>query len=381
VVSYNSADIRQYLIDAYSDEELMVFCTDYFRDVRNQFTVGMTKGYMIELLLTYCLDHDRITILLAALKKDRTEQYQRRFPDVRKEDLPLGPTLTSPLSPLPPEQDTLIIPWPSEDADETLDLKFVRIPAGEFLMGSDPIKDTHAGPEEQPQHLVNLEHDFYILKYPVTVAQFRAFVETAKHTTTAEQAGEAVAWTGSKWGQRVEGANWRHPRGSLTGIGEKADHPVTQVSWHDAFACCRWLKILLGKDIRLPTEAQWEKAARGSDGRIYPWGNELPDDTRCNFSRAVGDTTPIWQYPNGVTIDYGVFDMVGNVYEWTDSMWSESYEPADDRENPSALDKRRRVLRGASWIDDPGLVRAAFRIPHKPLAAVENYGFRCVYIP
>jgi formylglycine-generating enzyme len=391
--------IRRYLTRGYDDTELVIFCADYFEAVRDRFTAGMMKPQMIQTLLDYCRGHDLTSDLLTALRRDRPDQFQQRFGALAIENPPESSQIQSSrnsesdqrvlpaqaIAPSPgprsPLRDTLFIRWPSEDSDERLALEFIRIPAGEFLMGSDPRRDRHAGHEEQPQHLANLEYDFYISKYPVTVAQFRAFAEAKKYATTAELSGKAVAWTGSKWDQCVKEAQWRHPRGPLMDVEEKAGHPVTQVSWHDAVACCRWLKILLGKDIRLPTEAQWEKAARGVDGRIYPWGNASPDEVRCNFNKNIGDTTPVTGYPHGATPDYGVFDMAGNVYEWTHSPWSESYEEAGGPDNPAPADERRWVLRGGSWFDDGGLVRAAFRIGHHAAAAVENYGFRCVYIP
>ena len=152
----------------------------------------------------------------------------------------------------------------------------------------------------------------------------------------------------------MKGADWRHPRGPGTDIAQKADHPVVQVSWADAVAFCRWL----GEAFRLPTEAEWEKAARGlvvgaatrpigqsARGRIYPWGDEPPDANRCNFARNIGDTTPVGQYGRGATPDYGVLDLAGNVWEWTGSLWGKSgdkpdfgypYHPGDGRENQAA---------------------------------------------
>ena len=96
----------------------------------------------------------------------------------------------------------------------------------------------------------------------------------------------------------------------------KETHPVTHVTWDDAAAFCRWLSEATGQEFRLPTEAEWEKAARGTTGRLYPWGDEPPDKNRCNFNQNVGDTTPVGQYPRGATPDTGVLDLAGNVWEW-----------------------------------------------------------------
>ncbi len=133
------------------------------------------------------------------------------------------------------------------------------------------------------------------------------------YRTTAEEKGSAYAWTGSKW-EDVKGADWMHPTiGTESHIPDKADHPVVTVSWHDAQAFCKWAGVLL------PTEAEWEKAARGTDGRMWPWGNDKPTKDHCNFNGNVGDTTPAGSYPKGVS-PYGCLDMAGNVWEWTSSL-------------------------------------------------------------
>ena len=141
--------------------------------------------------------------------------------------------------------------------ESPIHLELVRVPAGEFLMGSDPKVDKDASADEQPQHRLYLP-EFYIGKYPVTNEQYAAFVKAARQAAPQH-------WK-----------NGQIPAG-------KGDHPVVDVSWQDAVAFCRWLSQASGKAIRLPTEAEWEKAARGSDGRIYPWGNDPPTKELCNF--------------------------------------------------------------------------------------------------
>jgi sulfatase modifying factor 1 len=124
----------------------------------------------------------------------------------------------------------------------------------------------------------------------VTNAQFARFVQATAHRTTAEIKGQSYGWTGSKW-DWIAGADWRHPRGPESSIaGNKDDHPVVQVSWDDAKAFCDWAGLAL------PAEEQWEKAARGTDGRLWPWGNEPPTAEHCNFNNNVGDTTPVGRY-------------------------------------------------------------------------------------
>ena len=228
----------------------------------------------------------------------------------------------------------------------------VLIPASEFLMGSDPQKDPEARGFEQPQHTLYLP-DYYLAKTPVTNAQYLAFVQS----------------TGYERPQHWE--DKKPPRG-------KEDHPVGYVSWHDAVVYCRWLAEVTGKPYRLPTEAEWEKAARGTDGRIYPWGGQW-DKARCNsWEGGKYDTTPVGAYSQGAS-PYGLLDMAGNVWEWTSSLWKEyPYDPTDGRENSEAGDKDLRVVRGGAFYPDQGIVRCALRRGDFP--DVRNYrsGFRVV---
>ncbi len=258
--------------------------------------------------------------------------------------------------------------------------ELILIPAGEFLMGSDPEKDKNAQDDEQPQHRLYLP-DFYIAKTPVTNAQFAAFVKASGYRTTAEEQGEGWAWTGQKW-DTVKGANWQHPRGPQSDITAKSDHPVVQVSWHDAVAYCRWLARATGRPYRLPTEAEWEKAARGpelAEGRIYPWGNKW-ETGRCNSDEAgVGDTSPVGAYPNGAS-PYGVLDMAGNVWEWCATKWQKAY-PYEVKEDEWMGDYLAgtdgRVLRGGSWFN-LSLARCAYRYGFSPGGRFSVSGFRLV---
>ncbi len=263
-------------------------------------------------------------------------------------------------------------------------LELVRVPAGEFLMGSDGTKDPGAPDDEKPQHRVHLP-EFLIGKVPVTVAQFAAFVEATGHKTTAEEAGSGWVWETDAFSE-VKGASWQHPAGPDSDIDSKADHPVTQISWRDALAFCRWLSETTGRGFRLPTEAEWEKAARGADGRLYPWGDEAPNARLCNFESRVGDTTLVGKYPAGAS-PYGALDMAGNVWEWTGSLWgAESEKPAfaypydarDGREDPDAPGTVLRVLRGGAFDDDAWYVRCACRYRLDPYDRYAGSGFRVV---
>jgi formylglycine-generating enzyme required for sulfatase activity len=242
-------------------------------------------------------------------------------------------------------------------------VELVLIPAGEFLMGSP------RGHVEQiiaqglikgwveralPQHRLHLP-DYCIAQTPVTNAQYLAFVQATSHTTPEH-------WKGGK-----------PPAG-------KEDHPVVCVKWHDATAYCNWLAEVTGKAYRLPSEAEWEKAARGTDGRIYPWGDEW-DATRCNsWEGGPGDTTPVGQYSPRGDSPYGCVDMVGNVWEWTLSLFKGyPYDPENGREELKAGDDIHRVLRGGSWLNNPGYARCAFRSWLDPADFNNFLGFRlCV---
>jgi formylglycine-generating enzyme required for sulfatase activity len=260
-----------------------------------------------------------------------------------------------------------------------IDFDWVPIPAGKFLMGSDKQKDSLAYDDELPQHEVNLS-TYRMARSPVTVAQFAQFVKATGYQTTAEKQGSAWGWNGTKY-EEIKGASWAQPRGPTSDVKEKANHPVTCVSWEDANAFCRWATEVLRAagqsiEIRLPSEAEWEKAARGTDGRIYPWGNEAPDKDRCNFNMDVADTTPVGNYFTGKS-PYGVLDLAGNVWEWTSSLFKDyPYKPDDGREDPAAAG--RRVVRGGSFDYSQNYVRSACRdhlsFDHRNL----NVGFRVV---
>ena len=199
-------------------------------------------------------------------------------------------------------------------------IEFVRVPKGKFVMGS---KDDNqlADYDEKPQHIVEIPYDYWLARYPVTNDQFATFVEATKYVTTAEKEG---GWS-PKESEYVKGLDWQHPLGSKSGLKDKGDHPVVQVSWHDGVEYAQWLNQKLraeigNLEIRLPTEAEWEKAARGEYGNEWPWGNEL-GPARCNSAEGgTGDTTPVGAYSPQGDSPYGVADMAGNVWEWCHSL-------------------------------------------------------------
>ena len=219
---------------------------------------------------------------------------------------------------------------------ETLGFPMVFVPAGEFLMGS------NTNSNERPPHQVYLD-DYWIDKYPVTNDQFQRFMSEKDY--------------------QAQG-NWRSEF-----TPGKENHPVVNVTWDDASAFCEWA----GK--RLPTEAQWEKAARGADGRVYPWGNQW-DGSRCNASGR--GTTPVDQYPNGVS-PYGCYDMGGNVDEWCEDWHDKSYYASSPKQNPTGPSSgATRVLRGGSWgTADDDFLRTAYRTYLVPTRYYYYIGFRC----
>ncbi|HQN45357.1 MAG TPA: SUMF1/EgtB/PvdO family nonheme iron enzyme, partial [Anaerolineaceae bacterium] len=243
--------------------------------------------------------------------------------------------------------------------DEPL-LGFVHIPAGRFLMGSDPKKDQYYQAEELPQHEVELG-EYYIARYPVTVAQFIAFLANS---------GYKDAYYGS-------------PR-SLP------NHPVVWVTWYDAMAYCDWLTAQLpnlpdlpaelrrGWRVTLPSEAEWEQAARGTDGRIYPWGAEFDSD-KANRT-GIGGTSAVGCFPSGAS-PAGLLDASGNVWEWTRScMGDYPYpEPGSERaarEGVTSTNRAVMVARGGSWDCHQGYARCAYRLKDFPDLRSNYMGFR-----
>jgi formylglycine-generating enzyme required for sulfatase activity len=235
--------------------------------------------------------------------------------------------------------------------------------------------DKNARDNEKPQHTVNIPYDFLLARFPVTNAAFTAFVKKTSYKTKAEADGYAWVWNGKTW-DKTQGAAWNHPRGPETDIAGLENHPVVQVIWKDAQAFCDWLNREHGASLprglvfRLPTEAEWEKAARGADGRIYPWGNTF-DPQNCNAEPSgVGRTTPVGLYSPKGDSPFGCADMSGNVWEWTASLWGKDaakptygypYTPRDGRENQKATDDVLRILRGGSFLSNAAAVRAAVR--------------------
>ncbi len=255
-------------------------------------------------------------------------------------------------------------------------MELVRVPAGKFLMGSaDSDKDAEIN--EKPQHTVSLD-EYLIGKYDVTNAQFRVFVQATGYKTTAETVGVTYTYDGSNWVYRL-GADWQHPWGQNSTLSGKDNHPVVCVSFYDAVAFSKWATQVTKRKVALPTEAQWEKAARGTDGRIYPWGNQPPDSSRLNFGENVRNTTEVGKYSPAGDSPYGAADMAGNMWQFTADWFHEEYyatSPANNPQGPAL--GQYRVLRGGSWGKNSDVSRAAFRSEDPPDYFTGRCGFRVV---
>jgi len=258
----------------------------------------------------------------------------------------------------------------------------VYVPEGNFTMGSND-----GSSDEQPVHTVYLDA-FWIDQTEVTNAMFSLFVERTGYQTDAEGKGSSYVFDGANWND-VSGADWQHPQGPSSGLAGLNDHPLVHVSWNDAEAYCGWAGA------RLPSEAEWEKAARGTDGRTYPWGNQSPAGNLLNFAdvnlnvdwadKNVNDgyefTAPVGSYPSGAS-PYGALDMAGNVWEWVADWYGETYYSQSPSSNPTGpASGEVRVLRGGSWVSDEDVVRSAHRVRSNPTDSFDFVGFRCVLSP
>jgi formylglycine-generating enzyme required for sulfatase activity len=478
----NTADLRKFLTEFFSDEELNTLCFDYFRDVYEEFATGMAKSEKVQRLIERCIRRETLPELLAALERERPEQYRQHLgapqteariepassrlgvetenqepsrptpapipkgPSIKPEGIHVpslawgalaaflvvagvvfGPSIIRAVAPSPTNPIAATVPSPTSgpvspaptratpNATATSvstsskptavsltpnlgigatqvsnkdGMVMVYVPADEFLMGSSPA-DTEANDNEKPQHRVYLDA-FWIDRTEVTNARFDSFVTETGHKTDAEKVGQSRVFNATTKGwEWTKGADWQHPRGPGSDTTGLKQHPVVHMSWDDAVAYCRWV----GR--RLPTEAEWEKAARGTDGQKYPWGNKAVAGNLLNFAdrnldvshadKSVDDgyqfTAPVGTYPEGAS-PYRVLDMAGNVWEWVADRYDEKYYANSPAENPPGPDSGdSRVLRGGSWNFPQGGVRAAFRTAYFPADTIDTLGFRCARSP
>lgn len=323
--NYNTTAIRRLLLAAFNDEEFTFFCYDHFREVYQKFAAGITFTAKVQILIEHCELRSEFGKLLPLVQEANPAKYAE---------------LASTLGISHPQPSNPPISQPALSSRQPFEPEMILIPAGEFLMGSDPRVDPYAYDDEQPQHFLYLP-DYYLAKTPITNAQYLAFVRATSYPRPK---------------------NWNNKRPPV----EKYDHPVTYVSWYDASAYCDWLAKVTDKPYHLPNEAEWEKGARGPDGRIYPWGS-ICDANRCNSEESgLEDTTLVNIYPNGSS-PYGLLDMAVNVWEWLQSLWGESRDDTDFK-YPYRLEdaledsnKMYRALRGGAFVSSKRGVRCADR--------------------
>jgi formylglycine-generating enzyme required for sulfatase activity len=332
-------ELRNFILDGFNNSELSLFCFDYFEDAEQYFSDSMPLLDKALELIKYCKRQGRMADLLRALEQERPLTYPQALASLLEPD-------TGVISESEPQSiNPHLEPTPQVKSDqdnfihEKTGLEFVRIPAGEFLYG----------PDTQPIHLP----EYWISKNPVTFAAYQRFM--------GANSNHPVPYIKEGW---AEPYNWdAHHR---TCPAHKKDHPVVLVSWYDATAFCKWA------DLQLPTEEQWEKAARGTNGLIYPWGN-MWQENHCNSGEVgIGGTTPVGQFSPHGDSPYGCVDMSGNVLEWCLNKYQTDEDINIDQSND------RRVLRGGSFNFSQNFGRATLRDNSDPGSHADYIGFRVV---
>lgn len=270
----------------------------------------------------------------------------------------LIPSPTQQLNPTPQPSETPPEVEPEAGTERTWEVDgaaMVYVPAGTFLMGSTGDNEL-ADNDEYPQHEVYLD-GYWIDRYEVTNQQYAACVEAGVCNPPLEE------------GSFTRESYFTDPA--------FANYPVIYITWSDANRYCEWA----GK--QLPTEAQWEKAARGTDSREYPWGEEPIDENRANYGGNVGDTTEVGSYSPQGDSPFGCADMAGNVLEWVKDWYVVGYHTyLDQVENPTGARISKigaKVARGGSWIYPARRARSALRVDRLPELQEGNIGFRCAF--
>ncbi|GIY08580.1 formylglycine-generating enzyme [Caerostris darwini] len=274
----------------------------------------------------------------------------------------------------------------------------VLIKGGKFKMGTD--KPVFVADGEGPARQVIID-DFYLEAYEVSNKNFEEFVEKTGHITEAEKFGDSFvldsllseevkktisqAVAAAPWWLPVKGADWRHPEGIDSNIEERMDHPVIHVSWNDAVAYCKW------KGMRLPTEAEWEYACKsGLQDRLFPWGNkQMPQNKHymniwqgtfpTNNTEEDGyiSTAPVTAFPS---THFGLKNIVGNVWEWTEDWWNTQHSAEDQRNPKGPKSGKDKVKKGGSYMCHKSYCyrfRCAARSQNTPDTSAGNVGFRC----
>jgi formylglycine-generating enzyme required for sulfatase activity len=335
----NNKQLREFILASFNENEFELFCFDYFEGVEHNFSDEMPMMKKVMELIAYCKRLEIVSSLLNALEKERTATYQKLLAQLQNIDE------TPPPAPQPPASkataEPRLKPDPTQEPfiHKKTGLEFIKIPAGEFLYSDKNFR-------------IYLP-EFWMSKTPVTFAVYQQFIrENPDYSVpfSDEDLAEPYNWE----------LHWRsYP-------ADKAEHPVVLVSWYDAQAFCEWAGV------QLPTEEQWEKAARGSDGRSFPWGNHIPTNELCNFGGNVGGTTPVGRYDPQGNSPYGCVDMSGNVWEWCLNKFDIPEDITIDENNDP------RVSRGGSWLTEQTGVQATFFFDSLPEAYDIESGFRVV---
>jgi len=303
---------------------------------------------------------------------------------------------------------------PRREVLNPLFIEWIDIPAGPFMMGTKAEDLPQVDDEdirkllqqETPQHDCQLPYPYKISRYPITVAQFQAFIDAGGYQNEAywTEARKAGLWRSGQirlytWNMSTGDfdQSWVNAPADYGEPYQLSNHPQVGISWYEALAFTRWLTEQLrasgalsdGWQVSLPSEAEWEKAARGADARIYPWGNK-PDPNRANYDdTGIGATSAVGCFPGGAS-PYRVEELSGNVWEWTRSLWGPQawesefrypYRFDDGRENLNAGADCRRVVRGGSFVNGDVNVRAAYRGWNHPYHRNLGLGFRVVFSP
>jgi formylglycine-generating enzyme required for sulfatase activity len=247
---------------------------------------------------------------------------------------------------------------------------WIWLEGGTFWMGAqswDPKGrnyDQEADEDEEPVRRVKMK-GFYLQKYPVTVEEYGRFVEAGGYTEEKwwKAGGFGTVESPDEWPDQQKQPNW----------------PVTGVSWYEANAYCAWRSAESGFEVRLPTEAEWERAARGRESQRFPWGEQPALDrsrANCGYKNSPGRPTPVGLYPLGASSE-GVCDLLGTVWEWVSDWYADTYDKNSLVDPQGPVTGILKVLRGGSWNFYPQYVLVAHRIRNKPSVRDSIFGFRC----
>ncbi len=307
---------------------------------------------------TAALDDDLATSQAAVTATRTASPEATAEPDAAGSAGTERPEATEPSQPDPAPEATPVPALPAQRTDSSGNI-LALIPAGSFEMGK-----SGARADEAPPHLVYLE-DFYLDIYEVTNEQFAAFLNQQ-----GNQVEDGVPWLDNLAIEvRIHQRNgvWSPDPGY-------ADHPAVEITWYGANAYCAW------RGARLPTEAEWEKAARGTDGRDFPWGDGISCDL-AQYGECGGQTLPVGSFPAGVS-PYGIHDMAGNAWEWTADWYAADYYLVSPSENPPGpAEGAFKVTRGGAWFYVADHQRTTFRNHARPSVSYSYVGFRCASSP